>query len=250
MSMRRQPEVGDDRRGRPPAAARPRRPASGSRAPRRPTGRSATRSPRSRPRAARGCLARDPDQHEEVLVDRDQPERAEVTGPAAQLGGERVDVVRPSSRDLLDLPDVLLAVGHESEVHALARSASDVLRRSCPSIACGHCDHGTTAVAEVPASHQPGCGRYGGAHARTRGRPPARLPQAHDPAGRAHRLADVPPARRRAGHAAGLRGDPRRARRAGDGPDPGRRRPRACASPSPSRSSYRSCGPASACSTA
>ena len=50
--------------------------------------------------------------------------------------------------------------------------------------------------------------------AHPRRRPPAGRPQADRAARRAHRLADVPPAGRRAGDAAGLRGDARRPRRA------------------------------------
>ena len=49
---------------------------------------------------------------------------------------------------------------------------------------------------------------------------PARRPQADDAAGRADRLADLPPADRGAGDAAGVRGDPGRPRRAGHGADP------------------------------
>ncbi len=60
-----------------------------------------------------------PDEDEEVLVHRDHPERTAVTGVAAQLGGEGVEVADPVLGDLLDLPDALLAVGDDGEVDTL-----------------------------------------------------------------------------------------------------------------------------------
>ena len=65
------------------------------------------------------CGAGHPHEQEEVLVDRDQPERAAVAGEAAQRGGERVEVGEQRVGELLDLPDALLAVGDQGEVDAL-----------------------------------------------------------------------------------------------------------------------------------
>ena len=66
--------------------------------------------------------------HEEVLVDRDQPERAAVAGEAAQRVGERVDVAEHVVGELLDLPDALLAVGGEGEVDSVRLLGHDDLR--------------------------------------------------------------------------------------------------------------------------
>ena len=70
------------------------------------------------------------------------------------------------------------------------------------------------------------------------------------PARQAHRLPHLPAAGRRAGDAAGLRGDPRGPRRAVRDRDARRADAAASSWPAPSRWSCRSCAPASACSTA
>ncbi|CAM5381953.1 hypothetical protein STENM223S_09700 [Streptomyces tendae] len=62
---------------------------------------------------------------------------------------------------------------------------------------------------------------YCGGHASPRRRPPPGRPQAHHAARPAHRLRDLPPSRRRAGHPARLRGHARRAHRTGRHPDAG-----------------------------
>ena len=48
------------------------------------------------------ALAAHPDDHEEVLVDGDEPDRAEVTGVATELSGEGLEVVQQLLVDLLD----------------------------------------------------------------------------------------------------------------------------------------------------
>ena len=63
---------------------------------------------------------------EEVLVDRDHPERSAVAGEPSQRVGQGLDVGEHVVRELLDLPDALLAVGGEGEVDSVLLVGHDV----------------------------------------------------------------------------------------------------------------------------
>ena len=60
--------------------------------------------------------AGDPHQHEEVLVDRDHPDRTTVTGEPAQRVAEGLDVGEHVVGKFLHLPHAFLAIGGEREV--------------------------------------------------------------------------------------------------------------------------------------
>ena len=61
----------------------------------------------------------DPDDDEEVLVDRDHADRPAVAGEAAQRVGQGVEVHEHVVGELLHLPDALLAVGGQGEVDSV-----------------------------------------------------------------------------------------------------------------------------------
>ena len=109
-------------------------------------------------------------------------------------------------------------------------------------------DHGPSMPRGTPVRARPGPRILSG-HADPRRRPPVGGAQTDHPARRAHRLPDLPAARRRAGDPARVRGDPGRAHRAGRHRAPRSRRPPACGCRTRGPWSCRSCGPVSACWT-
>ena len=88
--------------------------------------------------STRACGAGDPDDHEEVLVDRDHADGAAVTGEAAQRVGEGVDVGQHVVGQLLDLPHALLAVGGQGEVDSVQLLGHDVHTPLSSSALSGH----------------------------------------------------------------------------------------------------------------
>ncbi len=201
-----------------------------------------------------GVRPGDPDDHEEVLVDRDQADRAAVAGEPAQGVGEGLDVPEGVVGELLHLPDAFLPVGGQREVHSVllvghahsSRSRGRTQRGSSP-----EWQNQRPRPTLYPCSQTPDRLPWPrvSRHAHPRRRPPARRPQAHRPAGRADRLADVPPAGRRAGDAAGLRGDPRRAGLGQGDRHPGRADDRRQARPPQAARRADPAGRARACST-
>ena len=190
---------------------------------------------------------------------RSTPERRASRRLLADRGDQRVRSAAAAVRQRADLPSAVLAEGDQGEVDQGVLGHCHLHGSPCFS--------GARTAAEAPASHRGrdparaagGSGRWrrGGAepgtrlwsHAHPRRRPPADRPQADRPARRAHRLADLPAAGRRAGDPARLRGDPRRAHRAGRDHHPGRADHRASGWRHRSRWWCRSCGPGWACST-